>query len=289
MHAVEWFGVPRPAGLLGHQNLARILDLLEEVVGRRPGEFLTFRLSAAGADSPELLRLRGEIGRALRLEEVRERAHLVVALRRGDDGSGWEIVVRTTPRPLSARAWRVCNLPGALDASIANVMVRLAQPHPGERFLNLLCGSGTLMAERLALGPTAACVGVDSDPAALACAAQNLTGTEARARLVQADAAATPLQDGAFDTVVADLPFGMLMGSGHENRRLYPALLAESARLLAPDGRLVLVTANVRALDTALEAEPGWTVGWQTRLEVPHARGYLRPVIRLLERRRVRR
>ena len=47
---------------------------------------------------------------------------------------GWEALVRLTPRPLSARPWRVCNLPGALDATAAHAMARLSaplQPTPG--------------------------------------------------------------------------------------------------------------------------------------------------------------
>src|SRR5207302_4929243 len=87
---------------------------------------------------------------------------------------GWETLVRLSPRPLSARPWRVCNLPGALDATAASAIARLAGPRPDERYLNLASGSGTLLIERLALGPAGPAVGVELDPRALDCARRNL-------------------------------------------------------------------------------------------------------------------
>ena len=64
-----------------------------------------------------------------------------------------------------------CDLRGALNASVAYVMATLAEPHRTERFVNLLCGSATLLIERLSLGPARLALGVDSSEPALACAA----------------------------------------------------------------------------------------------------------------------
>ena len=35
-------------------------------------------------------------------------------------GDGWETLVRTTPRPLATRYWRVCNYEAALNATVAH-------------------------------------------------------------------------------------------------------------------------------------------------------------------------
>ena len=68
---------------------------------------------------------------------------------------GWEVLIRLTPRPLSAREWRVCNMEGALNATIAAAMIEMTDPSARRpRVFNLMCGSGTLLIET-----TAACPG----------------------------------------------------------------------------------------------------------------------------------
>ena len=46
-------------------------------------------------------------------------------------GEGWEVLVRLTPRPLTARPWRVCNWPGALNAVVAGIGSFVKSPNPG--------------------------------------------------------------------------------------------------------------------------------------------------------------
>jgi tRNA (guanine6-N2)-methyltransferase len=280
VHGLHRFDVARPRALLGDQALRRVIAAVGSV-GQRHAGLRTMRLSAAGAGSPELVRLRDEIAAAHRLEPVERRAEVLLALRRG--GRGWELLVRTTPRPLSARGWRVCDMPGALDASVAAAMVRLVGASPDQRYLNLASGSATLLIERLAVGPAATAVGVESDDTALACAARNLAaaGLERRAALVRADAARLPLADRAFDAATADLPFGQLTGSAESNRRLYPAILAEARRAVAPGGRFALITAHAAALEPHLA---GWTVEQRLRVKLPFSGGYVTPSIWLLRR-----
>jgi len=284
VHAVERFDVRSPAQLLGREELPRLLGAIRAVVAGQPGPFETLRLSAAGADSLELTRLADQVLDAFRLRRVRGGGHLLLAVRRAE-ADGWEALVRLTPRPLSARPWRVCNLPGALDATAAHAMARLCAGTPGERLLNLACGSGTLLVERLALGPAALALGVDSDRAALACARANLEAARAGARLVRADLSALPFPERSFDTAVADLPYGMLMGSPDANRALYQRALAEAAHVVRPDGAFVVVTASWRLFESLLPARASdWRVDRALRLAIPHARGYLKPTIYRLRR-----
>ena len=176
VHAVERFAAPRPRALLGHQNLNRLLDAAKRVMNPHPsGAFRTMRVSAAGRDSAAVRRLRRELADALGLEDAGgAAAHLNIALRRSSDGVGWDALIRLTPTPLSARDWRVCNRADALNATVARAVASLSGRRGAARFVNLCCGSGTLMIERAKSGRAERIVGVDSDPNALACARRNI-------------------------------------------------------------------------------------------------------------------
>lgn len=253
-YIVRAFDVPRPLALLGHQHLTALLEALRLVLSLHPpGSFHSFGLSAAGSDSPALRRLRAEIASATALEDAGSSGDLVLRVRRPLTGSpGFELSVRLTPRPLSVRPWRVCDRPGALNAAVARVMVELTEPRPDDVFLNLMCGSGTLLAERAECGPAASLLGADIDPEALACASRNLKSAGAAARLERWDAADMPLPDGAATALCADMPFGHLVGSHAENVVLYPAALREAARVAAIEARLVLLTSEARLMERVL-------------------------------------
>ena len=288
VHRVETFRVPRPKALLGHEHLMRLLAMIHGILARRsPGSFQTFRLSAAGSDSAVFQRLKTEIARHTGLQLQESEADLQLAVRPAPLGAGWQVLARRTPRPQSARQWRVRNMPGALDATVAHVMVTLAHPRPEERLLNLACGSGSLLVERLQLDRAAQAVGVDNDPQALACARDNLLAAERLrdAQLIRADAAQLPLASASFDTIVVDLPWGLLVGSRRENERLYPALLSEAARVAVPGATMVAITASHVLFEEALaRCGERWHSERIVALQVPWERGYLRPRLYHLHR-----
>ena len=165
----------------------------------------------------------------------------------------WHVLVRTTPRPLSARDWRVCDYPGALNATIASVMVNMPGTTDDDRFLNICCGSGTLMVERLHSGAARHVVGLDSSVEALRCAEANLreSRTLSGSTLMAGDARSLPLPDGSIDTVIADLPYGMLVGDSGDLQDLYTRILQESSRVVSPRGNLIMVTTRSRAFESA--------------------------------------
>ena len=209
VHLVERFDIPRPKALLGHQHFSRLVTAIRTAIGLHPAEtFKTFRVSAAGTESTTMRRLRSEIGAAIRLDEQTDEAHLNLSVRRSVSGGGWEALVRLTPMPLSARKWRVCNRPDALNATVAHAMIALPDHSETDRFLNIGCGSGTLLVERLAAGPAASVLGLDLDPEAISCSERNLSaaGVRREVDLVLGDIHSPPLPDAPFDTAVADLP-----------------------------------------------------------------------------------
>lgn len=284
VYLVLSYPVPRPRALLGHQHLTRLVAALEQVRGLvPPGRYRTIRLSAAGDDSRVLERLKHTLAEQTGLVVTPDEGDLLLRLRRALDVDGWEVLVRLTPRPLATRAWRVCNRPGAPNATLAYAMMRLTHPSPADRVVNLACGSGTLLVERLAFGPARSVVGCDLDHEALLCARRNLeaAGYMGRVRLEPWDATMLPLSSGSVDVVCADLPFGQLTGSHRDNQALYPRLVMEAGRVTAHHGRMVLLTHEVRLLERVLEQHADhWTV-----MDVVRVRsGGMTPRIYLLRR-----
>jgi len=257
------FEVPRPKALLGHEHLSRLAAAVA-ALGEREA-FGSFRLSAAGSDSAVYTRLTELLAEATGLPHVPDEGELLVRVRRaqagGDGRAGWVVLLRLTPRPLSARPWRVCNLAGGLNAGVAAAMLELAAVRPGDRVFNPMCGSGTLLIEQgLKLRP-ARLLGCDLDPEALACSARNLEAADLNgAELLAVDAVDTGLEAASIEVIVADPPWGDALGSHTGNAELYPALLREAARVAAPGARFVLLTHELRLLERVLRAQRTWRV-----------------------------
>lgn len=287
VHRVEDFAVPRPRALLGHQHLTRLLTAVHAVMNARAdSSFHTFRIAAAGAGSAVFARLRQEIAAATALESTDAAAHLHIAVRRAPDApSGWQALIRAAAMPLSARRWRVRDMPGALNANIAAAMVSLAHGGNTERMLNMCCGSGTLMVERLGMGRAAAVTGVDISADALQCADANLraAGHRSSVTLLRADCGALPLRTASVSAITADLPYGMLSGGGNI-LSLYRAALTESARVAAPNASLVVITTQRRALLAALDDVRCWRMLESIPLSIPYRSGYITPQIYRLQR-----
>jgi SAM-dependent methyltransferase len=282
------FDVPRPKALLGEAHAATIRDELQRVRRDAAAPFHGLRLEAAGRDTPVMRRLRAALADAAGLPDDPERGDLQVRLRPAPGGAragGWEVLIRLTPRPLSARPWRVANLPGGLNACVAAAAWRWLGRAPEDRVLNAMCGSGTLLIERAASGPAARLVGIDLDPEALAAARANLEAAGVRAELHEADATSAPFPEAGFDVVAADPPWGDAVGEVGELERLYAAFLREAARLTVAGGRLLVVTHALSAFDAALASA---TTDWRSEGTLRVFHGGHRPALHRLRRRRGR-
>jgi tRNA (guanine6-N2)-methyltransferase len=256
VYTVASYPVPRPKALLGHQHFQILLSQIQRVLSMR-FEFRTFFLSAAGSESSVMQRLKEEIGEATGLLHGEENGDLLIRLRRAKDG--WETLIRITPRPLATRAWRVCNFEGALNAAVAHTMALLAQPTPDDVYLNLACGSGSLLIERLRAVQPRIALGCDISDEVLRCARENLDAAGKSAHLFRADVGRLPLPDNSVDSLAADLPFGQLVGTHTQNKVLYPALLREAARVARPNATLILITHELRLLETLLSESQVWS------------------------------
>jgi tRNA (guanine6-N2)-methyltransferase len=277
------FAGHRPTTLLGDQNLRRLTAAVEVVRRLHPPDaFSGFRFSAAGRDSTTFRRLAEALAEQTGLHYQPDNGELLIRIRPAPQG-GWQTLVRLSPRPLATRQWRVHNLPGALNATIAAAMVELTNPKAQDRFLNLMCGSGTLIVERLLRGPAAEVVGCDENEQALAAARANLeaAGLGGQARLLRTDATQTGLPASHFDAICVDPPYGNLVGSHRQNLLLYPSLLQEAARLAVPGAALVMVTHELRLLESCLRESPAWELERSARV----FQSGQRPGIYLLRRR----
>jgi 23S rRNA G2445 N2-methylase RlmL len=279
---VKHFDIPRPRALLSNVHLPVLMAQIETVLGLSPvGAFESIYIAAAGAESSVMQRIKQTVAEHTDLAIGDDKGDLWVRIRPGR--GGWETVVRLSPRPLVTRAWRVCNLEGALNAATAQAMVILSQPKADDIFVNLGCGSGTLVIERISHSRCKAAIGFDNQTDHLRCALSNLqaSGQSERVHLQRADITRLPLEGGSVSALCADLPFGQLTGTHQENERLYPLALQEAARIAKPGARFVLITHEVRLMDRLLSHPTNWSLEQLIRINL---RG-LHPRIYILQRR----
>lgn len=284
IYLVQQYNVPRPKALLGDEHFKKLLGHIKIARDLWPADaFKTLHISAAGSDSSVMTRLKEELAAKTSLLIDDEEGDLLIRVRKTKVGDGWETLVRISPRPQATRAWRVCNREGALNAPVAYAMNVLTQPTAEDVYLNMGCGSGTLLIERVAAGEVQSIVGYDNDSVALDCAGKNIeaAGYSEVIKRRQGDITDLPLSAKSVDVITADLPFGQLVGSHDDNITLYPKLLKEAARLLKQGGRMVLISHEVRLLDSLLEDSPYWKIEQNLRISV----GGMHPRIWVLSRR----
>lgn len=271
------FEVPRPRGLLGHQHLHTILRAIERVRQNSDIPFTSFYISAAGSESSVMTRIREALAENTAMPPADSSGDLLIRIKPGR--GGWETLIRLTPRPLATRLWRECNMEGALNAPTAYAMIMLLNPRPDETFVNLGCGSGTLLVERALTSPAGRIWGCDHAFDALACAHRNIAaaGCQDRVRLLQADMRSLPFPDLSVDSLCADLPFGQLMGTHQTNVDLYPVILNEAARIARMGARFALITHEIRLTERLLKQSSMWGVerNFQIALRGLHPRIYL--------------
>jgi tRNA (guanine6-N2)-methyltransferase len=271
------FAVPRPKALLGQQYFDEIIRTAQAIMYEHP--FVTLQIDAAGSDSTVMQRIAMELAQRLNLQIVTSEGEFVVRIR--PSARGWQVLLRLTPRPLGTRSWRVCNMPGALNAVVAAAMVRWAGVYDDDRILNVGAGSATLLIERGLVAPAGQLVGCDVSAEARACAQHNIAAAQLSNQISIHDWDATnlPLPNGSIDLIMADLPFGQLIGTHNQNMQLYPAVIHEAQRVLSPRGRMVLISHEIRLLYHSLMAIDSMRIVDEMQVEV----GGMHPVMYLVQ------
>ena len=111
-------------------------------------------------------------------------------------------------------------------------LLEQAAPEPGQRVLDLGCGTGTLAMMVKAAQPEAEVIGLDADPDILALARGKPEAAAAEVRFDEGLATELPYEDRSFDRVLSSLFFHHLTGA--EKR----GTAVEIARVLRPGGEL---------------------------------------------------
>lgn len=194
-------------------------------------------------------------------------------------GSQAMVGLRLSPEALHHRS-RVVHMRASLNPTVAAAMVRLSQPRAGETVLDPMAGAGTLLTERHQHDADVSLVAGDLYAEKLALARENFAAFGVPAHLLQADAQELPLQTAAVDKVLSNLPWGRVVANPRINRRLYPRLLAEVARVLRPGGVALLLTSERSLTERTLSRLPDLRLERQLHLHI----GGLQPTLYLTRR-----
>ncbi|MEI7480554.1 MAG: hypothetical protein WCJ59_02900, partial [bacterium] len=109
-------------------------NLIDIVISNNKSGFKTFRTYCAGNDSPEVRNINKYITDTYKLQTANEadlKVHIV------KNNNMWEIGVQMTPRPLSVRNYRVENMSGAMDPTIAYTVNSLCDLANKKSYLNI--------------------------------------------------------------------------------------------------------------------------------------------------------
>jgi 23S rRNA G2445 N2-methylase RlmL len=221
-------------------NHKSILGELIDIVIKQPFKYKSFKLSCAGSDSKEVKDIKKYISSTYKLSESEE-ADLEVFI--GKSNNTWEVGVRITTRPLTLRDYKIKNIKGGLNPTIAYAMNTFCDLNSIKSYLNIFSGSGTLLIEAGLINKDLNLVGFDHNGKNNALAVENIkkAGLIKVIKLKTADIFDAP-ELGTFDFIASDLPFGMQISKGEDLEKLYKAFITYSEEVLEKSGKLVIYT-----------------------------------------------
>lgn len=144
---------------------------------------------------------------------------------------------------------------GELRPELANILCRLSRPSHGELFLDPFCGSGAIPLQR-ARFPVGLIFASDSDHQKIDSLKQRIRKLGLEKKIIARCESALELrryQDGSIHKIVTDPPWGHFESTQIPLNEFYDRMLAEFCRLLAPEGMLVVLTAQDAILETTIQ------------------------------------
>lgn len=264
-------------------NHKSILGSLVDVVTKSDKKlFKSFKINCAGSDSPEVRSISKYIQETYDLEESEE-ADLKIHIIKPEDI--WEIGIQITPRPLSVRDYKVVNMSGAMDSTIAYAVNSFCNLEKATTYLNVFSGSATLLIEAGQSFPNLGkLVGFDNEKKHLSLSVQNVkkAGLIKRIKIMEADIFDIP-DFGKFDAIASDLPFGMLISKNEDLEKLYKTFVDYCEEKLEPRGRLVVYTSQHELIESIL-LKSRFKIIQSLQLKlITNANTYLRPKIIVCE------
>jgi tRNA (guanine6-N2)-methyltransferase len=260
-------------GLWG-SPLREALDVWSHVRGEAVVKRMTFRVVVQAEDAAwrryrrsdiVLAAERGLIEAGSSWRVNRDEAPLEIWLQQ----VGRELIVnvRLTTNVDRQHGGREVEREAALRPSIAAAMVWLSEPQDDDVFMDPMCGSGTILLERAVMGRYELLLGGDVDPAAVQATLANFGPRHQPRRIERWDATSLPVPDSSITTVACNLPWGRKISEQSQLPALYKNLFTEWSRVLAPGGRMVLLTSEWDMLKDAAEQS-----GLVIRRSVPNVR-----------------
>lgn len=145
---------------------------------------------------------------------------------------------------------------GELRPELANILCYLSDPLPNELFLDPFCGSGAIPIQRAKFFPKGLVIASDIDEQKVASLKARAKALSLTKRIVVRRDDALNLgryESGSIHKIVTDPPWGHFVQTSCPIPEFYSRMLSEFARVLRTDGRIVIVTAETRALETSLD------------------------------------
>ena len=238
-----------PMYISNHKSI--LGSLIDVVIRSNKKSFKSFRINCAGSESSEVRSISKYVQETYDLEE-KEEADLKIHIIKPEDI--WEIGIQITPRPLSVREYKVVNMSGAMDPTIAHAVNSFCNLDGASSYLNVFSGSATLLIEAGQSFPNLEkLVGFDNDKKHLSLSVQNVkkAGLIKRIEVKEADIFDKP-DFGKFDAIASDLPFGMLISKNEDLEKLYKTFVDYCEEKLEPGGRLVVYTSEHELMESIL-------------------------------------
>jgi len=228
-----------PSYISNHKSI--LGTLIETIVHKN--KFKTFKIICAGSDSPEVHNISTYIQKTYGLIE-KDEADMKIHIIKND--GLWEIGIQITPRPLSLRDYKIENMSGAMDPTIAYAVNSLCQLENADTYLNIFSGSATLLIEAAQCYPDLKkLVGFDNNKKHISLAIQNIrkSGQIKRIQLNEEDIFTKP-DLGKFDVITSDLPFGMSISKNENLENVYKEFIDYCEDILKKDGVMCVYTSE---------------------------------------------
>lgn len=269
-----------PTYISNHKSI--LGSLIDVVIRGNKKSFKSFRINCAGSESSEVRSISKYVQETYDLEE-KEEADLKIHIIKPEDI--WEIGIQITPRPLSVRDYKVVNMSGAMDPTIAHAVNSFCNLDGASSYLNVFSGSATLLIEAGQSFPNLEkLVGFDNDKKHISLSVQNVkkAGLIKRIEVKEADIFDKP-DFGKFDAIASDLPFGMLISKNEDLKKLYKTFVEYCEEKLKVKGRLVVYTSEHELIESIL-LKSHFRVIQSLQLKlITNANAYLRPKIIVCE------
>jgi 23S rRNA G2445 N2-methylase RlmL len=208
---------------------------------KEDNSFETFKIICAGSDSLIIQSISDYIQNTYGLIED-ENADLKIHIIK--QGGIWEVGAQISPKPLSVRSYKVRDMEGAMNPTIAYAANSLCDLENTNSYLNIFSGSATLLIEAgQCYKNIKQLIGFDNNKEALSLSIKNIreAGLIKAIKVKEADIFDKP-SFGMFDVITADLPFGMLVSKFENLETLYQSFIEYSRKALKDKGVLVVYT-----------------------------------------------